>query len=224
MKSNNSKSRALDVFGSGKPKKGVAASKAAAPVVQVGAHGRYQIKSGRLDGAFIARAFPKPPVRTRGVIAEATGATEEAAIAALHEALDRRETSRTSGRRVDAQTGLPVPSAAEYAEAIGQVKLSDTQRTLLSALLLADEAGMTDKRMARAAGFKSLTSARKSLAGVGALFAEFLDIGADADEGAVQPEPTALVGYRGPAGDGEADAAPWILHAELREAIGGLRL
>ncbi|MGP1358959.1 hypothetical protein, partial [Roseicyclus sp.] len=75
------RARADDVFGAARPKKGVAASKAAAPEVQLGAHGRYQIKSGRLGGEYIARAFARPPVRLRGVVAEARGATEAAAIA-----------------------------------------------------------------------------------------------------------------------------------------------
>ncbi len=53
----------------GKPKE--------APAILLGEHSRYQIKSGWLAGTFVARAFPKPPTTARGMIAEATGATEE---------------------------------------------------------------------------------------------------------------------------------------------------
>ena len=49
----------------------------------------------------------------RGLIAEASGATEEAAITALHEVIDARETRRTEGRRTDPRTGVSVPSTEE---------------------------------------------------------------------------------------------------------------
>src|SRR6056297_2640865 len=130
--------------------------------ILVGEHGRYQVKSGRLAGEYVARAFPKPPTKARGMIAEATGATEEAAIAALHEVIDAREDRRTGERRRDPQNGIDVPSVEEYVEAVRQVALSGPQCAMLSALSLAGEDGLTDARMASAAGYKSQSSANRS--------------------------------------------------------------
>ncbi len=210
--------RGNDIFGSSSRKKRGAAEKEAAPVIQIGAHGRYQIKSGRLGGEYVARAFPKPPARTRGLVAEATGATEEAAIEALHAALDEREKSRTGSRRTDADTGAVVPSVAEYSEAIRQVDLSEPQRALLKALCLADDDGLTETRMARAAGYKSRASVRRSFAGAGLLIADFLSIETAPSASSQDLEGTLYVGYRGvPAAEG--DPENWILHRELREAL-----
>ena len=44
-------------------------------------------------------------------------------IAALHDLIDARETSRTDERRLDASSGVSVPSVEEYVEAIRQVTL-----------------------------------------------------------------------------------------------------
>ena len=179
MSSNSLRTRAArgqDIFASTPKKKKADNLKKTAPSVQVGVHGRYQIKSGRLNGEYIARAFPKPPARTPGLIAEAHGATEEAAIAALHEALDEREISRTGDRRTDVHTGNTVPSVGEYAEAIQQIVLSKPQRALLNALAFAKDNGLSEVQMARAAGYKSHASVRRSFAGVGLLIGEFLSI------------------------------------------------
>lgn len=221
MSSNSLKARTArgqDIFTSTHKRKKAATAKEAAPSVQVGAHGRYQIKSGRLNGEYVARAFPKPPARVQGLIAEALGATEEAAIAALHEVLDARETSRTGDRRTDAGSGGTIPSAAEYAEAIRQIDLSEPQRALLDALALAKGDGLTEVRMARAAGYKSRASVRRSFAGVGVMIGQFLSI--DHVKGATPEdlEGIALVGYRGSPGP-EDTPAPWVLHEELREAL-----
>jgi hypothetical protein len=224
MSSNSLKARATrgqDIFAS-TPKKKAAVAKEAAPSVQVGAYGRYQVKSGRLNGEYIARAFPTPPARTRGLIAEAFGATEEAAITALHEALDAREVSRTGDRRTNANTGHIVPSVEEYAEAIRQIDLSNSQRALLDALAFAQDKGLSEAQMARAAGYKSRASVRRSFAGVGLLIREFLSI--DAPEGS-DPEDldgSSLVGYHAHSNSDEAPAS-WVLNEELREALLPLR-
>ena len=220
MSSNSLRARAArgqDIFAS-TPKKTAAVAKEPAPSVQVGAHGRYQIKSGRLNGEYIARAFPKPPARTRGLIAEAHGKTEEAAITALQEALDARELARTGDRRTDAHTGNTVPSAAEYAEAIRQIELSKPQRALLDALAYAKDDGLSEVQMARAAGYKSRASVRRSFAGVGLLIGDFLSIEATGQEAAETPDGMTLVGYRGRS-DAEEAPAQWVLHDELREAL-----
>lgn len=190
--------------------------------VQLGEHGRYQIKSGRLSGEYVARAFPKQPTNARGLIAEARGATEEAAIAALHDAIDARESRRTEDRRIDPATGLSVPSTEEYAEALGQVALSRPQRAMLTALALAEDDGLTEKRLASAAGYKSNASANRALASAGLLIANYLSV--DAIPGAVasEPEGATFLGYRG--GQKTSDVpGNWILHAELRDAVRATR-
>jgi hypothetical protein len=220
MKSNSSKTRAgNDLFKSSTGKSAKAPKAAvAAPAVLVGAHGRYQVKSGRLGGEYVARAFPKPPTKSRGLVAEATGATEEAAIAALHEMIDARESRRSDERRTDAHTGTVVPSVEEFAEAIAQVDLSKPQKAMLTALTLAGDDGMTETRMSRVAGYKSRASTSRSFAGAGLMIADFLSIAPQEATAAGEPEGTALLGYRGtPAGEDEPGA--WIIHEELREAV-----
>jgi len=188
------------------------------PEILVGEHGRYQIKSGRLAGEFVARAFPKPPTKARGLIAEATGATEEAAIAALHEVIDARENRRTDERRSDSRTGVPVPSTEEYIEAIRQIALSEPQRAILTALSLAGDEGLTEARMARMAGYKSPSSANRSFASAGLLIANYLSMDIAPGHTGGDPEGASLLGYRGER-KGEDDPGNWILHAELREAV-----
>lgn len=189
-----------------------------APAIQVGEHGRYQIKSGRLSGEYVARAFPKPPTKVRGLIAEATGATEAAAIAALHDLIDARENQRTSERRKDSRFDVPVPSTDEYVEAIGQVALSKPQLAMLTALSLAGEDGLTDAEMTSLAGYRSRPSARRSFAAAGLLIADYLSIEARPGNASGDPEGTFILGYRGET-HGDAEAGTWIMHEELRDAV-----
>jgi hypothetical protein len=201
-----------------KTKKTKEKPKEAAPEIQLGEHGRYQIKSGRLSGEYVARAFPKQPTKARGLIAEARGDTEEAAIAALHDVIDARETRRTGERRVDQETGSTIPSAAEYVEAIGQVALSRPQAAMLTALALAEGDGLNETRLAYAAGYKSKASANRAFAGVGMLIASYLSLDLDPNEEKSDPSGTLLLGFRGEQMNDE-DRGNWILHPELREAV-----
>ena len=185
--------------------------------IQMGEHSRYQIKSGWLAGTFVARAFPKPPTKARGVIAEATGATEDAAIAALHDVIDAREDRRTGERRRDERNCIEVPSVEEYVEAFHQVSLSGPQCAMLMALSLAGEDGLTDARMVDAAGYKSQSSANKSFAATGLLIAAYLSSDSQAGGTPAAAAGTALLGFRGKAAN-EEDLGNWILHPELRQA------
>lgn len=201
-----------------KPKKAKDQPQDARSAVQLGEHGRYQIKSGRLAGEYVARAFPKPPTNARGMIAEARGATEEAAITALHNVIDAREIRRTEGRRIDPETGSAVPSTEEYAEAIAQVALSRPQRAMLTALALADGDGLTEMRIAYAAGYKSQASANRAFAAAGLLLASYLSIEVRSNGETSDLEGTVLLGFRGGQPNDE-DPGNWILHPELREAV-----
>ncbi|MEM7730994.1 MAG: hypothetical protein AAF311_17355, partial [Pseudomonadota bacterium] len=180
--------------------------------IQLGEHGRYQIKSGRLSGEYVARAFPKPPTNARGMIAEAKGATEEAAIAALHDVIDARETRRTDERRADPTSGLAIPSIEEFSEAVAQVALSRPQRAMLTALALADDEGLSEPRVASAAGYKSNASANRALASAGLLIASYLSLEATPASAASDHDGTMFLGYRGRQRNDE-DPGNWILHA-----------
>ncbi len=183
------------------------------PAVLLGEHSRYQVKSGWLAGTFVARAFPKPPTKARGMIAEATGATEEAAIAALHDLIDARENRRTDGRRDDPKAGIAVPGTEEYVEAIRQVGLSRPQCAMLTALSLAGEDGLTVLRMADAAGYKSDAAANRAFVAAGLLIADCLSVETPTHATSGDPEYAAILGYR------RDETGNWILHAELREAV-----
>ena len=181
-------------------------------------HARYQIKSGHLAGEYVARAFPKPPTKAPGLIAEARGATEEAAIAALHEVIDAREIRRAEERRIDSETGTAVPSIEEYVEAIAQVALSDPQAAMLTALAFADDDGLPEMRIAYAAGYKTQASANRAFAAAGLSLASYLSVELPSNEKTSDPEGAMLLGFRGVQPNGE-EPGNWILHPELREAV-----
>lgn len=189
-----------------------------APAIQLGEHSRYQVKSGWLAGQFVARAFPKPPTKARGMIAEATGATEDAAIAALHAALDTREEKRTGDRRGDTRTGIDVPSTEEYAEAVAQVALSGPQKAMLTALALAEDAGLTGQQIANAAGYKSQASANRALIASGQLLATYLAVELPTELPSGAADGTVFLGFRDAQPEDE-DAGNWVLYPELRDAV-----
>jgi sirohydrochlorin ferrochelatase len=207
-----------DLFKDKKKKKAKEVPSDIPTAIQLGEHGRYQIKSGRLSGEFVARAFPKPPTNARGLIAEARGASEEEAIAALHDVIDARETRRTEGRRIDETMGVSVPSIEEYLEALDQITLSRPQHAMLTALALSEDDGLSEQRMANAAGYKSRSSANRAFAAAGLLIASYLAIEMPAEE---QPENLAGSSVLGLRGVPKKDDAPgnWILFRELREAL-----
>ena len=135
--------------GMSKKSKAKETKKEAPMAIRVGVYGRYQTKSGYVAGVYTARAFPMPPTKARGLIAEATGETEEAAIAALHSAIDARETRRSEDRRTDPSTGAQVPTSDEYVEALNTVNLTKPQRAMMMALSLAEADGLTEERVAK---------------------------------------------------------------------------
>lgn len=204
--------------GMSKKSKAKDTKKEASPPIHVGEHGRYQIKSGLLAGKFVARAFAKPPTKARGLIAEASGPTEEAAITALYEVIEARENRRTEERRADPRTGTSVPSTEEFIEALSHVALTGPQSAMLTALSLADANGLTEAKMASAANYKSLLSANRSLASAGRMLATYLSSETVSSVPSPSLEGSTLLGYRTRS---EEDEKPgnWILHPELRDAV-----
>jgi len=206
-----------------KPKGKKVEPKRAQSAIQIGEHGRYQIKSGRLAGEYVARAFPKPPTKAQGtkaqgMIAEARGATEDAAIAALRKEIDARELRRTEERRIAPGIGSAVPSTEEYIEAIAQITLSRPQAAMLAALAFADDEGLSESRIAFAAGYKSKASAVRAFAAAGRLVANYLSIKVAPKQDANDAKGTMLLAFRGERPN-DTDLGNWILHPELREAV-----
>lgn len=186
--------------------------------IRVSEYGRYQIKSGCVAGVYTARAFPKPPTKSRGLIAEATGKTEEVAIAALHSAVDARDLCRSEDRRTDPNTGTQVPTSDEYVEALNTINLTKPQRAMVMALSLAEADGLTEERVVNAGSYRSTASARKSLASVGRMIAGFLSSETGSNVPSTSLDGIALIGF---CGDPRHEEKPgnWIMHPELCAAI-----
>ena len=186
--------------------------------IRVGTYGRYQTKSGYVAGVYMARAFPMPPTKARGLIAEATGETEEAAIAALQSAIDARETRRTEDRRTDPSTGTQVPTSDEYVEALNTLNLTKPQGAMLMALSLAEADGLTEERVANAGSYKSTASAKKALASAGRMIAGYLSKETGSKVPSTSLDGIALIGFCSDSGH-EEKPGNWILHPELCAAI-----
>lgn len=183
-------------------------------------HAKYRIKAGRLGGTFVARAFPKQSARAQGVIAEAKGDSEKAAISALMAIIEARDIQRTSDRRWDAKAALAIPSEMEFLEALGQARLSQAQVSMLRALAVAD-AGLTYGQLANAAGYKSKDTGEKVFRKIGELIADYLSVEITYDEVSNTDGPTRLLAVSGIEDAPTEDQAPsvWIMHEELRAAV-----
>ena len=179
-------------------------------------HGNYQIKAGKLGGVFVARAFPKPPAKTKGMIAEAAADSADAAIAALKTELDTRETVRRADRRFDEQANLSVPNEHEYLEALQQASLSNAQIAMLRAHAIAGEDGLTTGALARAADYKSLDTARTTYGKAGRALGEYLDIEVPKPSKVDGEGPIRVLAFGVAIDDGKV---VWIMHPELRRAV-----
>ena len=180
-------------------------------------HRKYRIKAGRLGGTYVARAFPKPPSKAQGVFAEAEGDTKEAALTALMEKIEARDTQRRSVRRWDETASVSVANEEEFIEALYQTSLTRPQVAMLKAHSFAREDGMTFAQLARAAGYKSSETAAKVFSKAGDLIADYLGIEID-ETGAPDRENAALV-LAFQANIGEDAATIWVMHPELRNAV-----
>lgn len=179
--------------------------------------GNYKIRAGQLNGAFVARAFPKHSAKSQGLMAEAKGASVVDAIEALKVILSEREANRTAERRWEARSDSSVPTQEEFLEALRQTNLSAAQQSMLKAHALAGDDGLVAVSIMNAGGYKSQDAAIKALAKVGILMADF--IGLDLSEGETKGQETALgvLGYRSTA---DIDVPlHLILHKELRDAV-----
>ena len=179
--------------------------------------GNYRIRAGRLSGNFVARAFPKSSANRQGLMAEAPGASESEAIAALKTLLGEREAQRTAARRWEHRSEISVPSSEEFIEALQQANLSDAQLSMLKSQALAGENGLTEVGLMNAAGYRSKATAGKVYARAAAVIADFLGIALPAINGRVAGDAARVVSYR--ANVGKDTPALWIMHDEMRHAV-----
>ena len=188
-----------------------------APIVNV-VHDRYLIKAGWLNGRFIARAFPKASSRTQGLIAEATGDTESAAIANLKEMIRERIENRKSERRWDETANAVIPKQAEFAEALGYVKITYAQAKMLKTLAACGDGGMSLHDLALAGGYKSYAMTTRNFRSLGILIADYLSLAIPGDGSGFEPRPENILIFEG---DLAVDPAKRIcvMHPELRDAV-----
>lgn len=188
----------------------------AATVVE-DAFGNYLIRAGRLNGDFIARAFPATGSRSQGLIAEASGTSEADAIEALKENLRARSANRTQARRWDERSDTSIPGKEEFIEALRQMKLTDAQLAMLRAHAVAGDDGMTLAALTRASGYKSEDTAMKALKRAGSLVGDFLGLNPRSDAANEPRDAREVLGYLVEA-DTET-ASIWVMHTELRNAV-----
>ena len=179
--------------------------------------GRYRIKAGRLTGNFVARAFLKARSNGHGMMAEASGGSEDEAIAALKSLLSEREDQRTEARRWEQRSNVSVPSQEEFVEALQQTNLSETQLSMLKAQSLAGEQGLTETALMNAAGYKSRTTAINVLARTGTLMADLLGIENQSEDEPGKLQAARVLGFNQESEQGEATT--WVMHQELRDAV-----
>ena len=183
--------------------------------------GRYLIKAGWLNGRFLARAFPGPGARTKGLIAEATGESEEEAIRLLKEQINKRNRSRKAARRQDfvANSGIPGPS--EFVEALGHIKITEAQAIMLRTLAAQGETGMSLEALSIAGGYKTAEAATRNLRVLAVLIADYLsseaETGTDEDGSTSENLLVSRV-----ANKDEVPENIFAMHPELREALSSM--
>lgn len=179
--------------------------------------GNYKIRAGRLNGEFVARAFPKQSAKNRVLIAEAKGTSEADAIEALKSMLSERQSNRTAARRWEVRSDSSVATQEEFLEALRQTNLSAPQRSMLKAHSLAGEDGLVAVSIMNAGGYKSQDAAIKALAKAGILMADFIGMEVSENNKAGAELALGVLGYRKTA---ETDVPlHLVLHKELREAV-----
>jgi len=179
----------------------------------------YQIKAGWMDGAYIARAFLKQPTTPRGIIAEASGTTQEKAIDALNKIIQDRNTSWIKRRRIDPETGMTIPTTEEYADAIHQAVLALPQSSMLLALAQAGDEGLSEIKLAQAAGYKSISYATRSMEKIAFILAACLSASNERNLNTLGGNESCTILGTCRISDAEKLTETWVLHSELREAV-----
>lgn len=128
-------------------------------------HGRYVIRSMTIAGQWNARAFRRKTAI--GVVL--TGATEEAAVLAMKEAIDAIRAEQRAARGADGY-----PTAIEVQAALAAISITDGQNAMLKAHLWAAENTMTATEPANAGGYDSYVSPNSQYGTLGRKLAEEL--------------------------------------------------
>lgn len=167
-------------------------------------HGPHTIKAGLLGGRVVARAFVTGGAP--GVVAEAEAGTVEAAIDALTRELDARATRTAAGRRVAPDLGIALPTASEFRQALAVVKPHDAHRTLLRALALAGEDGLSLKALTFDAGYHDVGATTHQLGSIAEAIGRALGM----------TPPAGAPAWALLAGEARGTI---VMHPELREAV-----
>ena len=179
--------------------------------------GNYKIRAGQLNGVFVARAFPRHSARSQGLMAEATGKSENEAIISLKALLTEREEERVTARRWEERSQSLVATLEEYLEALRQTDLSAAQRSILKAQTLSGEDGLVAVSIMNAGGYKSQDAAIKALAKSGMLMADFIGLEMPLAKSDLPDPALRVLGFQ----SSKIAGAPLhlVLHQELRDAV-----
>lgn len=191
-----------------------------ADIVEI-AHQKYLIRAGLLAGVYVARAFPKAPSKSRGLIAEAVGDTEQGAIDALLATINARDVQRVGERRWEPDLEFWVPNEAEFSEALNQTLLTRTQEAMLKALAWTRADGLSYAQLASEAGYKNAQTAEKIFAKVGEAIMDFLSI--DLTDSPYSSSYGAGIILSTPRAQGDDLPDLWVMHPELMAAIRSAR-
>lgn len=179
-------------------------------------YGNYRIKAGRLSGNFVARAFPKSVNDNKGLMAEASGASESEAIAALKSLLDERGAQRVAARRWEERSEVSVPSFEEFVEALQQANLSEAQLSMLKTQAIAGKDGLTMSRLMTAAGYRSEATAIKVYERAGAVISDFLGVEPTKREADDKAAARVFSYLEDPGNDAPVR---WVMHDEMCQAV-----
>lgn len=128
------------------------------------AHGRYDIRSGPLAGAWAANAY-----RRKILIAKASGSTREEAIELVREQLDQLDRATLSDRDDE---GAPSAKVYEEAFAVLLPDMPDSYLAMLRAHLDAPDRLLSATRLAEAAGYSGYEGANLHYGKLGQRVAE----------------------------------------------------
>lgn len=135
--------------------------------VQEEQYGRFDLRAGVLNGKPTARAFSG-----RRVVAEVTGDSVEDALTQVKAAIDRQEVEARAARRDG------VPTAEEYVQAFERIhqRIGHHHWLMLRAHYHAPDRTMSAGGLARAAGYRSYSSANEKYGLLGKMLADELSV------------------------------------------------
>ena len=180
-------------------------------------HGPYQIKAAKIGKEYLARAFPKPAAKTKGLVAKASGSSVEDAIETLKARLDENLATRESQRRWYEEMHFHVPLEEEYVTALRQTQLSEKEKQILAVHAAAGEEGLTEAGMAKAAGHIRFQTAIVQYGKLGRKLGKAINISAPKPSGRQSESPSAILSREEV--DPETGDVVWVMHPELRSAV-----